>query len=52
MYLVLIDKEPHSAWNTVKEASHQAAVLLDAGYKKVTIKKDITIVCENGHYYV
>ena len=52
MYLVLIAKKPHSAWDTVKEASHQARILLEAGYKKITLRKDLTINCENGHYYV
>ena len=50
----------HSAWNTKKEALHQAETLI---YKGISgnrhridpvdlISYDETVCCENGHYYV
>lgn len=51
MYLVKIEGEKHSAWNTKKEAINQIRVLKDCGYKSLSYDFDSTIDTENGHYY-
>lgn len=41
----------HSAWDTKKEAEHQAKVLRDHGYKGVYVEQvDHNYI--NGHYFV
>jgi hypothetical protein len=63
MWIVkLSDNTRHSAWNSKREALHQAEVLEQHGYIKVErwwggtladfIEYDETVTCENGHYYV
>lgn len=52
MWIVMIGKERHSAWFTRFEANHQVKVLEVHGYKKCSVEFDITVKCDNGHYYV
>jgi len=44
--------EIHSAWNTFDEAKHQKEVLMDSGYKQVSIQKCPNMDCENGSYFL
>ena len=63
MWIVKLgDNTRHSAWNTKKEALHQAEVLENYGYIRPDrrqsngladfLERDDTVSCENGHYYV
>lgn len=59
MWIVKLSKHKrHSAWLTVGEALNQVRVLRDAGLLKRRgspsrfIEFDVTVQCENGHYYV
>ena len=51
MYIVQTDGEKHSAWDSKQEAAHQKSVLIDHGYKNVTIDSEEGDY-ENGHYFV
>jgi len=42
----------HSAWDTQSEADHQRTVLEEHGYRSVQVDQDLTVLIENGHYYV
>lgn len=52
MYIVKINDEKHSAWETKSEAIYQIKVLKDYGYKGMTLEFDATIEVENGRYFV
>ena len=63
MWIVKLgDNTRHSAWNSKKEALHQAEVLEQHGYIQPDryrsgkiedfVEYDDTVQCENGHYYV
>jgi len=61
MWIVTLgDNTRHSAWNSKKEALHQAEVLQDHGYIQIDrwnslndfVTHDDTTHCDNGHYYV
>lgn len=52
MFIVYINNEKHSIWNTKNEALRQKAVLKENGYKKLSIDKIETNNYENGHYFV
>lgn len=53
MWIVIINETVrHSAWTNFQDATSQMRVLKDSGYKSVCIRRDQTVSCENGHYYV
>lgn len=52
MFIVHINGEKHSAWNTLTEARRQRETLKNYGYKGLSISNDTTVSCENGHYFV
>jgi hypothetical protein len=54
MFLVLINQEKHSIWNTFHEANHQIDVLVGYGYPsyEMDIMKIETNEYLNGQYFM
>jgi hypothetical protein len=51
MFMVYTDGTRHSAWSSRAEAAHQKKVLMDHGYKDVSIEFEEGDY-DNGHYFV
>ena len=52
IYIVMIGDTRHSAWYTRFDSNHQKKVLEMNGYKNVRVILDVTVNCEDGHYYI
>jgi len=52
MYFVRINGEKHSAWTHKSSAENQKRVLIEHGYKLVTIEYISGADYPDGHYFV
>ncbi len=52
MYIVTIEEQDHSAWETKQEAQKQVETLQDKGYKDLSIMFKAHISTKNGYYFI